>query len=369
MSNNNGTTVNMAATTYVPSEVAVAGGTSDRITIGASGVYNLPNTSVSIDFGATTPNGELVISRLETEKPHGWSSITGDVDNEYFVVRNYGTNTTFSALNDITFNRLSYISPVDVGVPQASSPLQLYKRASNAYDATWGTTWGGADNASAGTNGMVSYNNVNNVTSFSQIVIVNASNNSDLPIELLSFNAKRINANEVQLDWSTASELNNQGFYIERMMEVENIFESIAFVDGKGTTTNTSYYDLLDENSYTGVSYYRLKQVDFDGTVSYSEIRAVAGREGNNNEVNISIYPNPIKDQLTVRFDELPKGVTAANFKVLSIDGRVLHQFNQNAVSFQQVTIDFVQQLPSALYLLSIELDNGARMTQKFVKE
>ena len=71
---------------------------------------------------------------------------------------------------DITFNRLSYVSPTDVGVSQASSPLQVYKRADNAFGATWGTSFGGADNATAGTNAMISFDIVNNSVIFNNYI-------------------------------------------------------------------------------------------------------------------------------------------------------------------------------------------------------
>jgi len=369
---NNGTATNMAASNYIASEVAVAGGTSDRITISASGVVNFPNTGVSVEFGGTHPNGELVISRLETEKPHGWSTLTGDVDNEYFVVNNYGTNQTFTVLPDITFNRMSYISPTDVGVPQASSPLTIYKRKSNDYGATWGTNLGGvgADNADAGTNGMVSFNTNNPISTFSQIVIVNSGLSSGLPVDLLNFDAERINAEKVQLDWSTATETNNRGFEIERMLENETEFQVIDFIDGQGTTVNTTNYQFIDENSYIDVSYYRLKQMDDDGTFTYSDIKAVAG-EGNKNTtyIDVTVYPNPVYDELKVRFNELPEGVTSANVQIMSINGQILHEFTAALQSYQVLEIEYVGKLTPAMYMLSIEMSNGEKVLQKFIKQ
>jgi len=248
--------------------------------------------------------------------------------------------------------------------------LQLYKRGDNDFGATWGTTWGGADNATSGTSGSVGYNATNNLTSFSQIVVLNAGNNSRLPVELLAFDVERLNPDKVQLDWSTATELNNKGFFIERMLELENEFESVGFVEGQGTTVSTTNYRFVDENSYTGVSYYRLKQVDYDGTITYSEIRAVSGHETQNTTyLNVNVYPNPVEDVLKVRFNELPKTVKTAKVSILSIEGRVLHNFAAGIQSHQVLEIEYVQQLVPAMYMLSIEMDNGKRMIQKFIKE
>ncbi len=366
---NDGTTVNMTGASYVPSEVAVAGGAFDRILIPGPGVYNLPNTDITIQFDANTPNGEIVVSRLETEKPHGWETIGGDVDDEYFVVNNYGSNASFDPLIDLTFGRMSYISAADAAEPQGNSPLQLFKRSDNAFGATWGATLGGANNATSGTNASVSYNATNNVNSFSQLVIANVGGTSDLPVELTKFEAKRLNADKVALNWVTETEINNQGFFIERMLETESEFKSVTFVDGKGQTTSVTNYQLLDENSFTGVSYYRLRQVDFDGTTTYSQIKAVEGRSTRDEYMDVSIYPNPVQNELQVRFNTLPIGVTSAQITITAASGNVLHNFTADIQSYQLLEINEVAQLPAGLYLLSIEFDNKERVAQKFIKE
>lgn len=365
---NHGTTQNLTAADYIPSEVAVAGGTSDRVTV-VGGSQNFPNTGVNIEFGTNHPNGEIVVYRLETEKPHGWASIGGDVDNEYFVVENFGTQT-FDPLVDITFNRMNYISPSDVGVAQASSPLEIYKRDDNAFGATWGTSLGGADNATSGSNASVGYNTTNAINSFSQIVIVNTSNNSDLPVEMVSFKADRRNVDEVELNWITATETNNHGYEIERMFDNETTFSIINFVEGQGTTTNTTNYQYVDNNSYSGVTYYRLKQMDNDGTFTYSEVRAVTGKANQNtNYIDVSIYPNPVYDELKVRFNELPQDVTSATVQIVNINGQIVQEFNAGLQSHQVLEIEEVKHLAPAMYLLSIRMNNGEQILQKFVKE
>jgi len=94
-----------------------------------------------------------------------------------------------------------------------------------------------------------------------------------VPVELLAFTASVRNS-DVQLLWSTATELNNMGFEIERSIGNQENFVTIGFVDGKGTTTEINYYSFTDRPQINGVNqlYYRLKQVDFDGTFSYSDV-------------------------------------------------------------------------------------------------
>ncbi|MCL4279546.1 MAG: T9SS type A sorting domain-containing protein, partial [Ignavibacteriaceae bacterium] len=125
---------------------------------------------------------------------------------------------------------------------------------------------------------------------------------SSIPVELTSFTAKYLN-DEVVLNWQTATETNNSGFEIERSQKskVKNQMDwtQISFVEGRGTTTEiTNYMDKITEpGKYT----YRLKQIDFDGSSTYSQVV----------EVNISSpidfvlyqnYPNPFNPTTTIKF-------------------------------------------------------------------
>src|SRR5690606_823002 len=92
---------------------------------------------------------------------------------------------------------------------------------------------------------------------------------SIIPVELTAFNAS-VNINEVVLDWTTATELNNLGFEIQRK-SVEGEFETIGFVSGKGTTTEVNNYSFTDSKVDAGNYSYRLMQKDFDGTFAYSQ--------------------------------------------------------------------------------------------------
>jgi len=94
-----------------------------------------------------------------------------------------------------------------------------------------------------------------------------------VPVELLAFTAS-ISNSEVELLWSTASELNNLGFEIERSIDNQDNFVTVGFVEGKGSSTEINYYSFTDNPQLNGVNqlYYRLKQVDFSGTFSYSDV-------------------------------------------------------------------------------------------------
>jgi hypothetical protein len=128
---------------------------------------------------------------------------------------------------------------------------------------------------------------------------------SVIPVELTTFNATA-SGNEVILSWSTATETNNSGFEIQRLRnsKIKKLqeWEKIGFVFGFGTTTELKSYSFIDENVTAGAYKYRLKQIDFDGTFSYSKEIEI--------EVNFipkeyaleQNYPNPFNPSTTIKF-------------------------------------------------------------------
>ena len=89
-----------------------------------------------------------------------------------------------------------------------------------------------------------------------------------IPVELTSFTASLVQ-NNVLLNWTTATELNNSGFEVQRRVNGSD-YGSIGFIEGKGTTTKSQDYSFTDYNLALGKYSYRLRQIDFDGSVNYS---------------------------------------------------------------------------------------------------
>lgn len=132
--------------------------------------------------------------------------------------------------------------------------------------------------------------------------ILNLNNPSPLPIELLMFNVKAVNDKSIVCTWATATELDNDFFTIEKSRD-GNEFEESGKVDGAGNSNQVIEYSFTDKNPYNGLSYYRLKQTDFNGDFCYSNMVAL---RFDNTADNFSLYPNPASTDLMIshRFPE-----------------------------------------------------------------
>ncbi len=183
------------------------------------------------------------------------------------------------------------------------------------------------------------------VTAFSPFTLASLTTANPLPIELTSFSCSNVNRNTNGLSWTTASESNNDYFAIERSSNgVE--FSQIAKVNGAGNSLTTLNYNYNDVNPISGLSYYRLKQVDFNGKFSYSEICSVT----NNGDGNVSFYPNPVRTNLTIdyEFSEKPKSnvisVTDVTGKLVSVS---------SSFTDSKVTLD-CSDLAEGIYFLKV---------------
>lgn len=121
-----------------------------------------------------------------------------------------------------------------------------------------------------------------------------------LPIELLFFNATVLNYQRVQLSWETVSEINNDFFTIEKSIDGYN-WQTVGYEDGAGTSNTLNSYSKIDYSPFSGASYYRLQQTDFNGVTEYFPIISI---ELPLNETSVAIYPNPTQQVLNVRAEK-----------------------------------------------------------------
>lgn len=186
---------------------------------------------------------------------------------------------------------------------------------------------------------------------------------SSLPVELQSFNSS-VYRNDVKLVWSTASELNNRGFSVERKSTGE--FKEISFVNGMGTTGNAHTYSFEDGNLQTGNYSYRLKQMDYNGNFKYYELA---------NEVTVGVpkqfsllqnYPNPFNPVTSIEF-EIPEN-SFVELKIFDIAGREVAQILSQSMSAGYYKYKFdAGSLSSGSYFYRIKANNFTGLKKMIV--
>ncbi|MCB9500284.1 MAG: T9SS type A sorting domain-containing protein [Chitinophagales bacterium] len=138
-----------------------------------------------------------------------------------------------------------------------------------------------------------------------------------LPVSFLGFDVQLINNRIAELKWETATEINNDYFTVQRSSD-GLIFEDLGIIQGAGNSTSIIKYEYLDAEPLVGLSYYRIKQTDFDGQYDFSPIRSIIRSPEN----ELSIFPNPLKgDQLSF------SGVSdLCNFQLFDLSGKLIYE-------------------------------------------
>jgi hypothetical protein len=172
-----------------------------------------------------------------------------------------------------------------------------------------------------------------------------------IPVELSSFSAE-LSGSDVILNWTTATELNNQGFEIEHSTDNQN-FSKIGFVPGFGTTTEMKSYSFRVSDISAGVQYYRLKQIDFDGTTTIYNSVEVTGPIPNTFVLNQN-HPNPFNPSTTISFSlPVESNVTIKLFNMLVQEVAKISDGSFQAGSHN---LDFnAQNLTSGAYIYTLE--------------
>jgi hypothetical protein len=139
------------------------------------------------------------------------------------------------------------------------------------------------------------------VNNFSDFTFGSTNNSNALPVEFLYFKASATEGH-ANLNWATASETNNKHFQVQK--QVGEAWKNIGTVKGHGTTIEKQSYNFQDPDVKAGQTYYyRLKQVDFDGSYEYSDVKAVTiSRDEASQTSALAVYPNPAGQTLNVAF-------------------------------------------------------------------
>ncbi|MGI4761181.1 MAG: heparinase II/III domain-containing protein [Janthinobacterium lividum] len=173
------------------------------------------------------------------------------------------------------------------------------------------------------------------------VVELAAARPTPLPVVLTAFAAQRAGAGRVALAWHTASELNSQGFEVQRSSQPETTFATLAFVPSRGAAGQPTAYAFDDATAPGTLVYYRLRQLAADGTATYSSVVAVASSSAG---ASLLAWPQPARYTLWVQFTN---PLTEVQLRLFDATGRVVRQ-----LSFQQQTQLDVSPLAPGLYFL-----------------
>jgi cephalosporin-C deacetylase len=190
-------------------------------------------------------------------------------------------------------------------------------------------------------------------TTLSDDIIVTIGN--AIPIELIDFKGE-LTKNGTLLSWTTASERANKSFEIERSVDAKD-WQTIAQLNGKNNSNSLNKYAFNDE-IYFPIVYYRLKQIDFNGTFNYSKTISFV----RNKAITIDVFPNPVSKELTVKINDF---VNKMDVKIVDISGKLwltkTFYANQNALN--------VTYLPSGKYFIHVNYNAEGIVIKSFIKE
>lgn len=352
-----------------------------------------PNTSLTFTIGGTASGTGLITSNKST------GNLATNSIPEYYSASLSFTNTGSKGTIylDPSYNELRYLTLTGAGALTLGNSVTLNApftlsdnttlalglastvsfASSQAASWTSGKTltitgWTGTA-GSSGTSGKLFFGSTSTDLTAPQInqIVFNMSGinysamllsngelvptNTVLPVKLTSFTAQK-QGTAVQLKWTTASEQNNSHFEVQRSTDGQS-FVSIGSKAGAGNSNSVLDYFFTDNSPLSGVNYYRLNQVDFDGTANTSNPVAVSLGVTN---TSVTAYPNPVTQQLNVT------GLVAGDhIKLLDLSGRIIKTQDFSGSNTAVLSLDKIN---AGLYLLVVENAGKLTFQSKIVK-
>ncbi|MFN0188248.1 MAG: T9SS type A sorting domain-containing protein, partial [Bacteroidia bacterium] len=342
-------------------------------------------------------------SNLNLEFPFGRSSsaiiylninITNNPGTGYITISTRSTgdnNTPLPGTDNVT--EITNINPGGADVSTTHVIDRWWEVNAPGVNADYVLRYSGAENTTTGPTSTGAFNvqywNGSNFTKFNSTgngvttgvgsisasltningPIVLSSGSASLPIKLVQFDAKAA-GDAVEITWTTAEEKNNDFFSIERSENGQH-FEKIEEINGAGNSSQLLKYKTMDYQPLSGVSYYRLKQTDYDGKFSYSPLRAVnRGAESISEDPAIEVRsfgPNPFTDQFNVEYNLTQSGETS--IMIFNMSGQVVFETNKNDdLGNNSFIYTDDKNLPPANYILQI-INGKEKVTKKIVKK
>jgi hypothetical protein len=193
----------------------------------------------------------------------------------------------------------------------------------------------------------------------SDIFVVKLSQLAALPVTWLNFNGILRN-NETYLNWSTATEINNNGFEVQKSMNGQT-FSRIGFVTGAGNSSLINNYSYTDAKVLSGSNYYRLKQIDLDGRFTYSPVIKL-----NNSKFEWAVMGNPVNSNSWVQL-QLDKTANVS-LQIIAINGEIIKTINKGIISAGTYSILLnLPEITTNIYVVRL-IVNGEAFSKKIIK-
>lgn len=350
---------------YIPTCFAGGGFFDSFIIINANGIttyYDLSAGSANPDYQGTANLGNM--------SPFAHSLILGG---QIKTFKNNGTDITGVSI----FYRIYPQGSPSGSFIEIPYSFQIDNVNGTSGDQQWGTDVAGSNVTDNGVNILYGSTlpagtytlevfvrvTTNGVNEASEIFDSKSSTNYQanfvvtvlLPVELTELYSKVVK-NHILIGWTTASELNNSHFEVERS-ENSKLWKTIGKVEGYGTTLETQTYQFTDEQPLTGTNYYRLKQVDLDGSFEYSDIVVVERSEQSSDDVLVS--PNPTSDWISY---QVPNDQTVKNVQIFDAFGKLVKTDSELNGTLN------LNDLPRGLYILVLK-SNDLRYRYELIKQ
>jgi hypothetical protein len=302
------------------------------------GVENYTPFTVNLTSGTRS---SAALSMRITPGKHPSPSVADGYLNQYWVLEASGItspvyNVTFSYAQSLVVGAESTLEPVKFSPDATTENFPSFSLDQSGNAITW-----------------------NNLTSFSDFTA--DGDETALPVELVFFNGKQV-GESIQLNWGTATEVNNEGFEIYHAHQ-GSTFELIGFVPGNGTVNDQNSYTFLHKDPVQGQNFYRLKQIDFDGKYEvFDPINVIF--ESKIKPFAVDIYPQPaslsgFNLSISTPDEELP-----VQIRLYDLTGRPMMKVEKSVEALvSQPYLEFDTNIAAGLYTLQVSQGN-----QKVVK-
>lgn len=370
---------------FLVDDFQISGPSNDAIT--AAGIET-ELYSKTLDLGANdsahyySANGKLIAS-IWNLSSHNFGATTVEIDEVGSTAQDFDTNTQatnqiFSKTIKITPTSNSSSASMKIAMYYTAEELSGWKSATSRFakDAQLFKTTNAIDNSTIAQGVYPSATTLDSSFNESDFMLVGTFSNGfsgvgaggggvspggPLPVELLSFTGTR-NSDRVELNWSTASEINNDYFEVLRSVNGGS-FEPIGRVTGNGNSSVVIGYNFVDRDQIVlgdNTLCYQLKQVDFDGAFDMSSVICL---DKSLSHKNIAIGPNPIEDKLQIDLD--PWNDHVLEIEIIDVQGKFVHV--QRQVTSHRNSID-MKNVKSGVYYIRL-IENGETLhTQKVIK-